>query len=165
MKTKYLWANNSPFMNKELTKAIMARSRLKNKSLKLKTIEAREAYKKQRNFCVSLLRRIKKNFYENLNPKFITDNKKFRKLVKPLFSDKSPKNGNIMISEDDDIIRNPNICAEIFNRYFISTIESLEIDRMLHTNTKVYDNDPVELAIKKYKNIQVSLKYTRRVHK
>ena len=61
MKTKYLRANNSLFMNKELTKAIMVRSRLKNKSLKLKTIEAREAYKKQRNFCVSLLRRIKKN--------------------------------------------------------------------------------------------------------
>ena len=57
MKTKYLRANNSPFMNKELTKAIMVRSRLKNKSLKLKTTEAREAYKKQRNFCVSLLRR------------------------------------------------------------------------------------------------------------
>ena len=45
MKTKYLRANNSPFMNKELTKAIMVRSRLKNKSLKLKTTEAREAYK------------------------------------------------------------------------------------------------------------------------
>ena len=47
MKTKYQRANNSPFMNKELTKAIMVRSRLKNKSLKLRTIEAREAYKKQ----------------------------------------------------------------------------------------------------------------------
>ena len=93
MKTKYLRANNSPFMNKELTKAIMVRSRLKNKLLKFKTIEAREAYKKQRNFCVSLLRRIKKYFYENLNPKFITDNKKFWKQVKPFFSDKSPKMG------------------------------------------------------------------------
>ena len=153
MKTKYLRANNSPFMNKELTKAIMVRSRLKNKSLKLKTTEAREAYKKQRNFCVSLLRRIKKNFYENLDPKLISDNKKFWKQVKPIiFSDKSPRNGNILLLEDDDIIRNPTKCAEIFNRYFISAIESLEIDRTLYTNNKVYDSDPVELAIKKYKN-------------
>ena len=152
MKTKYLRAKNSPFMNKELTKAIMVRSRLKNESLKLKTIEAREAYKKQRNFCVFLLRRIKKNLYENLNPKFITDNKKFWKQVNPFFSDKSPTNGNIMLSEDDDIIRNQTKRSEIFNRYFISAIESLEIDRTLHTTTKVYDNDPVELAIKKYKN-------------
>ena len=36
MKTKYIRANNSPFMNKELSKAIMVRSRLRNKSLKLK---------------------------------------------------------------------------------------------------------------------------------
>ena len=57
-----------------------------------------------------------------------------------------------MLSEDDDIIRNPTKCADFFNRYFISAIESLEIDRTLRTNTKVYDNDPVELAIKKYKN-------------
>ena len=85
MKTKYLRAKNSPFMNKELRKAIMVRSRLKNKSLKLKTIEAREAYKKQRNFCVSLLRIIKKNVYENLNPKFITDNKNVLETSKTIF--------------------------------------------------------------------------------
>ena len=57
-----------------------------------------------------------------------------------------------MLSEDDDIIRKPTKCAEIFNKYFISAIESLEIDRTLYTNNKVYDNDPVELARKKYKN-------------
>ena len=45
MKTKYIRANNSPFVNKEISKAIMVRSRLRNKSLKLKTIESREAYK------------------------------------------------------------------------------------------------------------------------
>ena len=61
MKTKYNRANNSPFMNKELSKAIMVRSRLRNKSLKLKTQEAMVAYKKQRIFCVSLRRKIKKN--------------------------------------------------------------------------------------------------------
>ena len=33
MKTKYIRGNNSPFMNKELSKAIMVRSRLRNKSL------------------------------------------------------------------------------------------------------------------------------------
>ena len=55
MKTKYIRANNSPLMNNELSKAIMVRSRLKNKSLKIKTIETRNAYKKQRNYCVSLL--------------------------------------------------------------------------------------------------------------
>ena len=70
MTTKYIRANNSPFMNKDISKPIMVRSRLKNKSL-------REAYKTQRNFCVSLFRQVKKDFYEHLNPAFISDNKKF----------------------------------------------------------------------------------------
>ena len=62
MKIKYIRVNNSPFMNNERSKVIMVRSRLRNKYLKLKTIESRDAYKRQRNYCVSLLRKIKKNF-------------------------------------------------------------------------------------------------------
>ena len=77
--------NNSPFMNKPLSKAIMVRTRLRNKFLKSKTNESREAYKEQRNYCVSLLRETKRCFYENLNPEFISDNKKFWMQVKPFF--------------------------------------------------------------------------------
>ena len=76
-KKRYLRANNAPFMNKTLAKAIMVRSRLRNKYLKLKTCESRDAYKKQRNLCVTLLRETKKIFYENLNPNLISDNKNF----------------------------------------------------------------------------------------
>ena len=43
LKKRYTRGNNAPFMTKELCKAIMVRSRLRNKSLKLKTIESREA--------------------------------------------------------------------------------------------------------------------------
>ena len=45
-KRRLVRANNSPFMTKELYKAIMTRSRLKNKFLKLKTNDSRNAYKK-----------------------------------------------------------------------------------------------------------------------
>ena len=47
-------ANHSRFVNKELNKAIMKRSRLCNTYLKDKTRAARIAYKKQRNVCVSI---------------------------------------------------------------------------------------------------------------
>ena len=96
MKIKYIRANNSPFMNNELFKAIMVRSRLRNKYLKLKTIESTDAYKKQRNYWVSLLRKIKENFYEHLNPNLISDNRKFWKHVKPFFSGKTSRNSNII---------------------------------------------------------------------
>ena len=39
LKTGLVRANNSPFMTKELYKAILTRSRLRNKFLKLKTTE------------------------------------------------------------------------------------------------------------------------------
>ena len=89
MKERLVRANNSPFMNKKLTKAIMTRSRLKNKFSKNPNEVNKSIYNKQRNYCVNLLRKVKKNYYANLNLKCITDNKKFWNTVKPFFSDKS----------------------------------------------------------------------------
>ena len=65
---------------------------LRNKSLKLKSMESMEAYKKQKNYCVLLLRKAKKDYYEQLQIETIIDNKKFWKHVKPFFSDKTPPN-------------------------------------------------------------------------
>ena len=62
MKIQYIRANNSPFMNNDLSNAIMFRSRLRNKYFKCKIKDSRDAYKKQRNYCVSLVGKIKKNF-------------------------------------------------------------------------------------------------------
>ena len=54
MKTKYIRANNSPFMNKELSKAIMVRSRLRNKSLKLKNTRSYGSLQKtKKSLCIS----------------------------------------------------------------------------------------------------------------
>ena len=52
MKIKYLRANQGKFMAKGLHKAIMKRSRLRNKFLRDRTEMSRKEYKKQRNFCV-----------------------------------------------------------------------------------------------------------------
>ena len=61
-KQKYNQAN---FMDSNLNHAIMLRSKLRNKFLKSKFNQDREAYKKQRNLCVSLLRQNEKDFFEN----------------------------------------------------------------------------------------------------
>ena len=52
LKKRYIRANNAPFMNKTLCKAIMVRSRLRNKFLKLNTEESKVEYTKQSNYCV-----------------------------------------------------------------------------------------------------------------
>ena len=48
------------FMNKRLSKAIMQRTRFRNKFLKNPTDENKYIYTKQRNLCVSLSRKVEK---------------------------------------------------------------------------------------------------------
>ena len=122
LKQKYIRANNAPFMTKELRKAIMNRSKLKNKSNSVNTREAHHEYKKQRNLCTYLLKKAKKDYYSNLNPKTITDNKKFWKTVKPLFSDKSIAKETITLVENDEIFRNEQLLAEKFNEFFSTAV-------------------------------------------
>ena len=118
----------------------MVRSKLRTKFLKLKTIESREAYKRQRNYCVSLIRKTKKRFSENLSPNLITDTRKFWKQVKPFFSNKTPINNNITLIEGNEIVTDPSACAEILNNFFVNSIKTLDIDRGLHTvNTKKWN--------------------------
>ena len=85
LKERYVRYNQAKFMNKILQKAIMNRSRLLNRYRKEKTEATRSAYKRQRNFCVKLLRKTKKEFYNNLNVKYITENKLFFENRKTFF--------------------------------------------------------------------------------
>ena len=88
MKIKYLRANQGKFMTKSLHKAIMKRSRLRNKFLRDRREMSRKEYKKQRKFCVNLLKKAKKDHFANLDVNSVLDNRKFWQNVKPLFSNK-----------------------------------------------------------------------------
>ena len=81
VKSKIIRANNAPFMNKILAKAVMIRSKLHNKYFKFPTDINNAAFKKQRNYCVKLFRTEKKKYYNNLDNTSITDNKKFWKTI------------------------------------------------------------------------------------
>ena len=63
----------------------MERTRSRNTFLKNTIIANKLAYTKQRNCCVSLLRKVKWEYFANLNEKNITDNRKFWQTVKPFF--------------------------------------------------------------------------------
>ena len=62
----------------------MKRSRLRNKYLNNNNEENRKLYDQQRNCCVSLLRKTKKVYYENLDERKVSYNKLFWKTVEPL---------------------------------------------------------------------------------
>ena len=91
-------------MTKELRKEIMKRSKLKNKYNKKRNYENWSLYKKQRNYCLSLLRKTKKAYFKKLNIKEIGDNKTFQKTVQPYFSDKDNKSSKITLVENNVVI-------------------------------------------------------------
>ena len=63
-------------MTKGLHKAIMKRSRLRNKFLRDRTKASRKKYKKQINFCVNLLKKVKKDHFANLDVNSVLNNRK-----------------------------------------------------------------------------------------
>ena len=57
----------------------------------------------------------------------LTDNKKFWKLINPLFSDKHNKSRKITLIESDNIISNDANVAEVMNTHFSNAVDSLDI--------------------------------------
>ena len=88
MKQRYVRSNQTSFIKKKINKEIMKRSWLRTNFLNTKVDIDRKAYNKQGNLCVSLIRRKKKNFFNNISTREITDNKTFWKTVKPFFTGK-----------------------------------------------------------------------------
>ena len=163
MKEKYMRANKSPFMNKSLHKAVMTRSRLRNKFLKNPSNANKMNYTKYRIYCTGLFKKEKKSFYDNLDTKSITDNRKFWKTVKPLFSDKHITNNKITLLEGEEIISDNFEIAETLNAFFTNVVENLDIQGF---NTSDYSGDS-ELGntyiIEKFKNHPSILKIKENV--
>ena len=151
IKQKHIRGNQSPFMNKDIHKAIMTRTRLRNRFLKEPTQMNRLAYKKQRNYCVSLMRQNKKQYYGSLNVNHITDNKNFWRVVKPNFSNKILGTNRVTLRDGGKVISDTERVADTFNKFFVNIGNTLKIDKdkqfLVETNDVF---DPVLKAIKKY---------------
>ena len=158
LKMKYIRANDQPFITKKLRKEHMKRSKLRNKYLKNKKSNAR-SYKVQRNKCVSLLKEAKKAYFEALQPSQVCDNKKFWKIVNPLFTEKALSTDNITLIENNEIVSDDKAVAEIFNNFFSNAVKNLNIDYYEHFSFDKYflykDSENMDVilnAIEKYEN-------------
>ena len=155
-KKKYVRANNSSFMTKELRKMIMNRSRYKNKFFKNKTVENWENFRRLRNDCVKLTNKIKKDYFRNLNIRSVNDNKRFWKTIKPNFSEKNSKTSKIILVENDEIITDNKRNTEIMNDYFVNITKKLNIPEICiekqpeNGDTDFLVLDPVDHIIKTY---------------
>ena len=89
IKNKFVRTNQMPFLTKEFSSVITKRLRLRNNVLRKKTEENRKFYVKQKNKRVSLSKKAKNEYYQNLDEKNVIGKKKFWKTVNPLLSDKA----------------------------------------------------------------------------
>ena len=141
------------FATKDLSKAIMKRSKLTNYYLKNKTDANRMLYKKQRNYCVSLFKKSKTNYYANLDEKKVSDNKLFWKVIKPSLSDKSCVKEQINLVEKGEILKTDLETAEVLNTFFGNIVKNLEINQYSNFDPVINNfKDPTMRAILKYKD-------------
>ena len=131
----------------------MVRSKLRKKFLKSRSESDKKAYNKQKNKCVSLLRKTKKACYSDLNVRDIVGNKKFWKTVKSFFSDKSNNLENISLVENGNLLTDVFEIAEAFNKYFQNLVPNLNLKVPSKLLCQAPENsDEVLAAIYKYQN-------------
>ena len=104
-KRSNMTGNYSPFMNKALSKTIVARTKPRDTFLKNRSEENKKNCNMERNYCVSLLRKSKRNYYNNLNEENICDNRKLSKVVKPLLSHEIVSNEKITLVERKKLLK------------------------------------------------------------
>ena len=125
MKEKTIRGNQAPFMNKELSNAIMTRSRIRNKYNKWKSLENFSAFKKAKNNCKKVAKKAKKSFYKKAMKNGTMTNKTFWNTIKPFMTNKVKINSNkIILEEREKVISNTEGLVEIFNNYYINIAET-----------------------------------------
>ena len=137
-------------MTKILKKAMMTRSQLANKFMKTKSDFDLKNFKKQKNYVNRLYKREKKNFFKNISAKSILDNKKFWKVVKPLFSDKFQNDSEIKIVNGNSIISNDRQIAKEFSSFFHDSVNNLNIPSVQFVELENSANS-IEEIVNKYK--------------
>ena len=96
---------NNPSMSKALRKAVRHKLKLKNVYNKNRTEDNWANYRKQRNFCVNLLRKTKTENLQKLNEKDLIYNRKILENHRTIFfSNKGLNSNNLMQKENNRLI-------------------------------------------------------------
>ena len=165
-KTKYIRANEAPYMSRLLNKAIMKRSRLEGVYYRTKSEHDKIIYKSHKNYVSRLYKRERKAFYQNLDLRDLLDNRKFWKNVKPLFSNKDICKNKITLVKGNDIITDDIIVAETLNSFFRDAVSSLgvEIDAyLLNKVPRALHYSPIDHIIEEFASHSSIIKINEKV--
>ena len=124
LNTRTIRGNHAPFVIKNLSKAIMNRSRMKSEYLNWPSRENFLEYKKAKTICNGLNKSTKKAYFADISRKCFVSNKTFWNTVKPFLTNKGfLTNENIAIKCKGEIITDTTKIADIFNTHYINIIE------------------------------------------
>lgn len=144
---KYVKANSFGFMIKDLRKEIMQRSTLRNIFLQERADEEKALYNKQKDLCLSLLRKTMRNYFRQLNTNTVSDSRTFWKTVSPLFSEKAFHSESIALKENNEIVT-----SETFNKFFSNTVKNLGIMANLAVTSTLDTSNPIFSIVKNHEN-------------
>ena len=138
-------------MNKQLRKAIMKRSALKNKANKSKSVLDYQAYKKQRNYVVNLNKKCKKAFFATMSND--SHKKSMWNLCKSIFPSKSGgANEKITLEHNGYIVTDEKTIANIFNIHFVNIVKSLNLPQWAPQSTAKVTHDKLNNILLKYED-------------
>ena len=105
----------------------MKRSKLRNKFNEERNIENWSEDKRQRNLRSNLLKQSKKRHFNSLIVNDVTENKKFWKTIKPFFIEKNKTTNNIILSENNQTVREDKAICQISNTFFTNVTQDIKL--------------------------------------
>ena len=130
----------------------MNRSKLKNIYNKYRTDDYCANYKKQINFYVNLFRKTKTEYFQKLNVKDLSDNRKFWKTIKPFFSNKGLNSNKLMLKENNRLITEEKELATVMNTFFVNITESLDLKKDDDSSLNPINSEKINDIPEKHKN-------------
>ena len=122
LKRKIIRGNQEPFITKQLSKAIMNRSKQRNRYIKWPSRENFLGYKKAKNKCNNLNKFAKKSYFDKVTSKGFVCNKAFWNTVKPFLTNRGfLTNENMTIKHKDKIVTDNSKLAHLFNNRYINS--------------------------------------------
>ena len=147
-KRKWVRDNHKLDINKDLRKAIMKRSRLKNKAIKTEKPIDISNFKRQRDYVVNLNKQAKFEYFSSYNS---GDSKPLWVNCKPYFSNKYSKAGTDMVlNENNDLMLKNEEIAKTLNDYFDAIVDNLDLHHWEGKTSPSNTSDKINVIIKNY---------------
>ena len=120
LKRKMIKGNQGPFMTKQLSKAVVNRSKLRNRYIKWPSRENFLDYKKAKNTCSNLSKFSQRSYFNKVTSKGFVNNKAFWNTVKPFLTNQGfLTNENKTIKHKDKIVIDNSKLTNLFNNHYV----------------------------------------------